>query len=119
MHLSAALRQNPAASPRPAHHHSCVQLACWHRLCLPIYLMLAMLLGACTSLPKEVARPVSTALTHPASTRIGQAVAARAATAGTRNDSGFALVSNAELAFTSRMTLIKTAQKTQIGRAHV
>ena len=112
MHLNAALPQNLAASYRPARHHSRVQPACWHRLYLPVYLLLAMLLGACTSLPREVARPVSTALTDPASTRIGQAVAARAATAGTRNDSGFALVSNAELAFTSRMTLIKTAQKT-------
>ena len=39
-------------------------------------------------------------------------VAARAASAGTRNDSGFALVGSAELAFTSRMTLIREAQKT-------
>ncbi|MDB5743500.1 MAG: phospholipase D/Transphosphatidylase [Polaromonas sp.] len=37
---------------------------------------------------------------------------AQAAKAGTRNDSGFALIGNAELAFTSRMTLIKLAQKT-------
>ena len=45
-------------------------------------------------------------------TRLGQLVQARAARAGTRNDSGFALVGNAELAFPSRMTLIKAAQKT-------
>lgn len=45
-------------------------------------------------------------------TRLGQFVQARAAKAGTHNDSGFALVGNAELAFTSRMTLIKAAQKT-------
>ena len=103
MYLNAALSQNLAASPRPT---------CWHRLYLPIYLILAVLLGACTSLPKEVARPVSTALTNLASTRIGQAVAVRAAKAGTGNDSGFALVNSAELAFTSRMTLIRAAQKT-------
>ena len=66
----------------------------------------------CASLPKEVSRPVSTALANPMQTRLGQLVAARAAKAGTRNDSGFALVGNAELAFTSRMTLIKAAQKT-------
>ena len=43
---------------------------------------------------------------------MGKAVAARAIEAGTRNDSGFALVGGAELAFTSRMTLIKAADKT-------
>ena len=45
-------------------------------------------------------------------TRLGQLVQARATKAGTRNDSGFSLVGSAELAFTSRMTLIKAAQKT-------
>jgi len=66
----------------------------------------------CSSLPSEVARPISTALANPMETRLGQLVQARAARAGTHNDSGFALVGNAELAFTSRMTLIKAAQKT-------
>lgn len=66
----------------------------------------------CASLPSQVDRPVSTALANPMETRLGQLVQARAAQAGTRNDSGFALVGNAELAFTSRMTLIKAAQKT-------
>ena len=66
----------------------------------------------CASLPSQVDRPVSTALANPVETRLGQLVQARAARAGTRNDSGFALVGNAELAFTSRMTLIKAAQKT-------
>ena len=45
-------------------------------------------------------------------TRLGQLVEARAAGAGTRNDSGFTLIGNAELAFTSRMALIKAAQAT-------
>ncbi len=71
-----------------------------------------MFVTACASLPSEVDRPVSTALANTTQTRLGQAVAARAATAGTRNDSGFALVGSAELAFTSRMTLIRAAQKT-------
>ncbi|MFI5447726.1 phospholipase D family protein [Polaromonas sp. UC242_47] len=75
-------------------------------------LMLGVWLSGCASLPSEVDRPVSTALTNPAETRLGQLVEARAAQAGTRNDSGFALVSNAELAFTSRMALINAAQKT-------
>ncbi|MCJ7798329.1 MAG: phospholipase D-like domain-containing protein, partial [Polaromonas sp.] len=75
-------------------------------------LLLSACMTACASLPSEVDRPVSSALANPEMTRIGQAVAARAALAGTRNDSGFALVGSAELAFTSRMTLIKAAQKT-------
>ena len=75
-------------------------------------LLLALLFSGCAALPNEVARPVSTALVNPSGTALGQAVAARARAAGTRNDSGFALVSSVELAFTSRMTLIKAAQKT-------
>ncbi len=75
-------------------------------------LMLGAWLTGCASLPSDVDRPVSTALTHPEQTRIGLAVQQRAAKAGTRNDSGFALVNSAELAFTSRMALIKAAQKT-------
>ncbi|MFC6282078.1 MULTISPECIES: phospholipase D family protein [Polaromonas] len=75
-------------------------------------LLLGLWLTGCASLPSEVDRPVSTALANPAETRLGQLVEARAAQASTRNDSGFALVGSAELAFTSRMTLIKAAQKT-------
>lgn len=75
-------------------------------------LLLSACMAACASLPSDVDRPVSSALANPETTRIGQAVAARAALASTRNDSGFALVGSAELAFTSRMTLIKAAQKT-------
>ncbi len=75
-------------------------------------LFLGIWLTGCASLPDQVDRPVSTALANPAETRLGSLVAQRAATAGTRNDSAFALVGSADLAFTSRMTLIKAAQKT-------
>lgn len=78
----------------------------------PCLLLLIFWISGCASLPSAVERPVSTALDNPSQTRLGQAVAARAAKAGTRNDSGFALVGDAELAFSSRMTLIKAAQKT-------
>ena len=77
-----------------------------------LMLFLSCWVTGCASLPSEMDRPVSTALANPLETRLGQFVQARAAKAGTRNDSGFALVGNAELAFTSRMTLIKAAQKT-------
>jgi len=69
-------------------------------------------LTGCAALPSDVQRPVSTALENNLETRLGKAVAARALAASTRNDSGFALVDSAELAFTSRMTLIKAAEKT-------
>ena len=69
-------------------------------------------LTGCASLPSDVQRPVSNALADNSGTRLGSAVADRAAAATTRNDSAFALVGSAELAFTSRMTLIKAAEKT-------
>ncbi|HAL39632.1 MAG TPA: phospholipase [Polaromonas sp.] len=104
MPITAALR--PASTfASPAPHRS--GNSRW--LCL---LLLGFWLTGCAPLPSEVDRPVSTALATPSETRLGRAIEARAATVGTRNDSGFALVGSAELAFTSRMTLIKAAQKT-------
>ena len=75
-------------------------------------LLLGLLLSACASLPSAVDRPVSSALANPSDTLLGRTVAAKASSAGTRNDSAFALAGSAELAFTSRMTLIQAAQKT-------
>ena len=75
-------------------------------------MLMVLCLGACASLPENVSRPISTALVDNSHTRIGKAVAERAAKAGTHNDSGFALVGSAELAFSSRMTLIEAAEKT-------
>ena len=75
-------------------------------------LLFVLLLTGCATLPTDVERPVSTALANPSQSALGRALMARAAKAGTRNNSGFALVGSAELAFTSRMTLIRAAQKT-------
>ena len=77
-----------------------------------LVLLTSVWLTGCASLPSDVQRPVSTALADNSGTRLGAAVSARAAAATTRNDSAFALVGSAELAFTSRMTLIKAAEKT-------
>jgi phosphatidylserine/phosphatidylglycerophosphate/cardiolipin synthase-like enzyme len=77
-----------------------------------LLVFLSFWVTGCASLPSAVDRPVSKALVSPMETQLGQFVQARAAKAGTHNDSGFALVGDAELAFTSRMTLIKAAQKT-------
>ena len=83
-----------------------------HRFFRWLGLLISLWLTGCASLPSDVQRPVSTALVDNQGTRLGKAVAARAFEATTRNDSGFALVDSAELAFTSRMTLIKAADKT-------
>jgi cardiolipin synthase C len=71
-------------------------------------------LTGCNTLPADIQRPVSTALSSNelATTRLGAEIARRASAANTKNDSAFALVGSAELAFTSRMTLIDAAQKT-------
>ncbi|MDI1268534.1 MAG: phospholipase D family protein [Polaromonas sp.] len=95
----------PPRTPPPAR----LFLAPWRWIAA---LMLGLWLTGCASLPSEVDRPVSSALADPTETRIGRAVQARAAQAETHNDSGFALVNSAELAFTSRMVLINAAQKT-------
>lgn len=84
----------------------------WTAFCLILVVIMVPWLSACASLPSPVDRPVSTALANPAETRLGSVIADRAKRAGTRNDSGFALVGSAELAFTSRMALIKAAEKT-------
>lgn len=74
--------------------------------------LICAVLTGCASLPSTVDRPVSAALDHPENTRLGALVATRAQQAGTRNDSGFALVGDAQQAFSSRMALIQAAQKT-------
>ncbi len=86
-----------------------LHLGAWRWLRL---LLACFWITGCSALPTNVERPLSTALPNPSETRLGQLVQARAAKAGTHNDSGFSLVGSAELAFTSRMALIKAAQKT-------
>ena len=83
-----------------------------HHLATVFSLLISLWLTGCAALPSDVQRPVSTALENNLNTRLGKAVAGRAVEANTRNDSGFALIGSAELAFTIRMTLIKEADKT-------
>jgi cardiolipin synthase C len=104
MTTPAALRSSPVFTSFALRRHGIRQ---WL-----VLLLLSSWISGCASLPSEVDRPVSTALANPLETRLGQLVQARADKAGTHNDSGFALVGSAELAFTSRMTLIQAAQKT-------
>jgi len=104
MQTTAALRPRTVPNSPAARPHGARQ---WLLL-----VFLSFWVTGCASLPSAVDRPVSKALVNPMETQLGQFVQARAAKAGTHNDSGFALVGDAELAFTSRMTLIKAAQKT-------
>ena len=83
-----------------------------HCLALFFAVWVSLWLTGCAALPSDVKRPTSIALENNLDTGLGRAVAARALAASTQNDSGFALVGSAELAFTSRMTLIKAAEKT-------
>ena len=105
MPTSTALRPHFSTLISPPFHQSArlhwfcgIVLSCW--------------LTGCASLPAHVERPISTALANSSTTTLGRLVDAKAVKTGTRNDSGFALVGSAELAFTSRMALIKAAEKT-------
>ncbi len=107
MHTTAAFG---AAGPVGVGTFPAIRLAGYARWACA--LLLCGWISGCASLPGHVDRPVSYALANPSETVLGRTVEAWAARAGTRNDSGFALVGNAELAFTTRMALIQAAQKT-------
>lgn len=77
-----------------------------------VVLLVAMALAGCAGLPKEVDRPVSVALAAPGDTPLGQLVAARRAAEGARHASGFALLSGPQAAYSSRLALVDSAQKT-------
>jgi len=74
-------------------------------------LALAMLAG-CSSLPRDVERPVSHALSQPQQTKLGQWVQERRPATARSRDSGFQLLGSPETAFASRIALIEAAQKT-------
>lgn len=75
--------------------------------------IVATLATGCSSLPTNVVRPVSGALTAQDETALGRLVQQRRAQAGVmRSDSGFRLLDSVDLAFTSRVALIEGAQRT-------
>ena len=83
-----------------------------HASSLFFFMLMSLWISGCAALPANVHRPVTVALEKTQDTRLGKALVARAAAANTRNESGFALLSSADLAFTSRMALIQAADKT-------
>lgn len=79
-------------------------------LCLAAGILL--LAGCAAPLPKDVERPVSTALHRSQETALGALITqARPATAKA-DSSAFALISGPEFALSSRMALVENAQKT-------
>lgn len=77
-----------------------------------LVLVVAVTTSGCAGLPKDVERPVSTALASPAGTALGQIVDERRAAAGGRHASGFLLLSGPQAAYSSRLALVDAAQKT-------
>ncbi|WP_326541718.1 phospholipase D family protein [Pseudorhodoferax sp.] len=74
--------------------------------------LMALWLVGCASLPTEVQRPVSHALQQADDTRLGRSVAEHLARTGQRHASGFRLLGATEAAYTSRLSLIDTADQT-------
>ena len=72
----------------------------------------AVTVTGCAGLPKDVERPVSTALPSPAGTALGQLVEQRRTAAGGRHASGFLLLNGPQAAYGSRLALVESAQKT-------
>ncbi|RZI76677.1 MAG: phospholipase D family protein [Variovorax sp.] len=70
------------------------------------------LASGCAQLPKNVERPVSSALASPAGTSLATLVQQRHDAAGARYDSGFLLLDGPQNAYGSRLALVEGARKT-------
>lgn len=71
-----------------------------------------LLTGCAASLPKDVERPISTALSQPQSTELGLFVSQARPARAKPDASAFALISGPRHALSSRMALVENAQKT-------
>jgi phosphatidylserine/phosphatidylglycerophosphate/cardiolipin synthase-like enzyme len=77
-----------------------------------VALLLAAWAVGCASLPANVERKPSQAWAAPEQTALGQFVAQRRAQDKARSESGFVLLDTIESAYSSRLALIRAAQKT-------
>jgi putative cardiolipin synthase len=75
-----------------------------------VLLLVALVLAGCASLPSNVQRPVSAAMSETAQTRLAR-VAAAATPQDKRHLSGFRLLPDGDHALNARIALIRTAQK--------
>ena len=83
-----------------------------HRSRRALALVATVALMGCAGLPKDVERPISTALQNPGDTTLGQWVEARRAAQKARHPSGFVLLSGPQAAYSSRLALVDAAKKT-------
>jgi len=90
----------PLALPRP------------RRRWLALVAAVALFVGGCAELPAQVDRPVSKALASPDGTTLGNLVQTRRREAKAADASGFFLLGGAQEAYSSRLALIQSAQKT-------
>jgi putative cardiolipin synthase len=74
-------------------------------------LVLAAWAVGCASLPSNVQRTPSQAISAPEQTALGQLVERKHAQDGARSDSGFVLLDTVDAAYSSRLTLIRAAQR--------
>jgi putative cardiolipin synthase len=81
----------------------------WLRRLLPLFVLP---LAGCASLPRDVERPVSTALAAPEATALGQLAASRRPAGARGGESGFALVDSPDRAYASRLALTRQASRT-------
>ena len=80
------------------------------RWCIAV--LLALWAAGCASLPANVARTASSAFNAPDQTALGQLVLERKALDGGRTNSAFALLDSVRAAYSSRIALIESAQRT-------
>lgn len=97
------------AAPLTSYSHLSL-LKCW--MLLACTAAAVLLSGCSTSLPKEVQRPISTALSQPQSTRLGLLIAQSRPSKSRPDTSAFTLISGPKHALSSRMALVENAQKT-------
>src|SRR4030095_3353404 len=72
---------------------------------------LSSLIAGCASLPDNVERPGSAAWKAPEQPPLGELVQRRGAQEGARSESGFRLLDSVDAAFSSRLALIQSAQR--------
>src|SRR5829696_4186188 len=100
--------QHTATAPSSTHRTGLRWLLAWRIL---MSLVLSTWAAGCASLPANVAREASSAFAAPQQTALGQLIQERKMQAGTRSDSAFRLLDSVGAAFSSRLALIESAQR--------
>ena len=102
----------PAPAPVQLLSHRPARFRLFAIFSLLIAMGIGMALTGCAGLPENVDRPVSRALADPSGTALASMVQEQKAAAKARHPSGFVLLSGAQAAYSSRLALVESAQKT-------